>query len=57
MAAKRRVSKSGRWRIVGYFLAIAGGAIIALSMPGWLWLLMLGVLLVWAGLLVAMGPR
>jgi uncharacterized membrane protein YccC len=57
MAARKRASRHGWWRLLGYAVAAAGAVVVVLSLPGWLWLLALGVLLVWAGLLVAMGPR
>ncbi len=41
--------------IVGGALAILGAALVLLTIPGWLWKLMLGAGLVWLGIQLCWG--
>jgi hypothetical protein len=56
MAARRGGPRRPWIRALGWLVAAIGAAVVVMSLPGWLWLLAAGIVLVWAGLLVAMGP-
>ncbi len=51
---RRRTGGVGREaaRVFGLLLAAGGSAIILTSLPRWFWLLTLGALLLWAGMLL-----
>lgn len=58
VSLNKRRSGIGReaTHVFGLLLAVGGLAIILTSLPRWFWLLALGALLLWAGLLLA-SPR
>lgn len=55
--SRRRFSLGSGGRVLGTLLAIGGAVIILTSLPRWLWLLALGCLLLWVGLLLASPQR
>ena len=57
MAWRRLGPRSWPWRLVGAAVALGGAVLVYKALPGWLLLLTLGLLLLWGGLLLAMGPE
>lgn len=55
MAAASGGPKRSWRRWLGCAIAVGGGVVVAAALPGWVWLLAAGLVLVWLGLLVAMG--
>ncbi len=56
---RRRMGKgrSGFRQLIGVVLTVAGAYVVVTALPRWLWLLALGLLLLWGGLVLAMGER
>jgi hypothetical protein len=57
MAFRNRSGRGAAWRLVGFALSAAGVVLVAVVLPRWLWLLGLGAILIWSGLLLAIGPQ
>ena len=57
MAWRRLGPRSWPWRLVGAALALGGAVLVYKALPGWLLLLTVGLLLLWGGLLLVMGPE
>jgi hypothetical protein len=53
VSRRRNVMGNGLVRAFGLLLAVGGLILVLTSLPRWFWLLALGALLLWAGLLLA----